>query len=117
MTTVSIYTPEDWETGTGDISTVESPIAAGVNVPARTPMAFDDANGNYVPWAEDGVGSLGVAVRMTVFAIDTSEGAANHALYDGGTFNPALVNWPGTATAAEREGAFVGTPISLQAPA
>lgn len=117
MTTVATYTPDNWETGTGDIETVSSPIAAGLVVPARTPMAFDAAAGNYVVWDEAGAGSLGVAVRMTVIDIDTTGGAATHALYKAGTFNPALVNWPGSSSAAEREGAFVGTPISLQAPA
>lgn len=109
------YTYETWETG-GKTETVTGTVATGENLLARTPLGQVTATGKFVEWAPAATDGSQVAVRLTAYAVDASAADVEAQLISGGTFNPDLVNWPDGVTAEQKLTAFVGTPISLQAP-
>lgn len=111
------FTYDQWETGSDPVHTTTVTIAAGQNLPAKTPLGQVKATGEFK--AVDLAANDGsqVATRMTAFAVDTTAGAKQAAVYKSGSFNPELVNWHASFdTAAKKATAFVGTPISLQLP-
>lgn len=113
--TIESFSTEVWETGSDGAQTTETELGAGQVLAARVPLGQRASDGLFYQWdpaANDGTEK---AVRMTSFAVDTTGGAAKHQAIKSGTFNPELVGWP-TSTAIEQAIAFVGSPISLQAP-
>lgn len=107
---------EVWETGSDETKTTKVTFGAGQVLAARTPVGQRASDGlfyEYAPAATDGTEK---PVYLTAYAVDTTAAAAPGQAIKSGTFNPDLVQWPGTATALQKTLAFVGTPISLQAP-
>lgn len=112
-----IHQPVDnWVTGSDPIQTTEVTIAAGQDLPARTPLGQVTASGALVAWDPEAEDGSEIAVYITSYAVDASAAATKAQVIKCGTFNPELVNWPADATAAQKLTAFVGTPISLQPP-
>lgn len=111
--TVEAYSFEQWEAG-GDPKSVTGQYAAGLTIPARTPLGQVTATGEFVAWDPVAVDGSQVAVRMTVIDIDTTGGASPGPMYIQGIFNTELINWPGGVTTAQKASAFVGTNIGHQ---
>lgn len=107
---------EVWETGSDEAKTTEVTIGAAQVLAARTPLGQRASDGLFYEYDLDGVDGTQVPVYMTAYAVDTTGGAAAAQVIKAGTFNPDLVEWPTGATALQKLLAFVGTPISLQAP-
>lgn len=107
---------ETWETGSDEAKTTEVTIGAAQVLAARTPLGQRTTDGLFYEYAPAATDGTQVPVRLTAYAVDTTAGAAPAQVIKSGTFNPDLVQWPGTATALQKSLAFVGTPISLQAP-
>lgn len=114
--TVETYTHEVWITGSDPVAHTQGTLAAGNDLPARTPLGQVTATGEFVPWAPAATDGSEVAVRMTAVAVDSTGAAVKTAMIKSGTFNPELVNWPDGTTDLQKALAFVGTPISLQQP-
>ena len=108
--TTNTYTPDNWVTGSEPVANATVTLAAGIVAGARTPIEVDAAGVGKV-W----VPATGKAVYLLSLDADTSGGAKAVSEIKAGSFNPDLVQWP-AATAAQKLGAFVGTPISLQKP-
>lgn len=114
--TIETNTTEVWETGSDPQVTTLGVITSGQNLAARTPVGQVTATGKFVEWAPGAADGSEVAVYLTAYAVDASGGDVSAQLIKAGTFNPDLVQWPGGSTALQQSLAFVGTPISLQAP-
>ena len=113
---IQAYNYEDWVTGTDQINTTESVVASGQTIAARTPMGMKVSTGELHAWDPTASDGTEKAVRLAEGPVDTTGGSKTLQLIKSGTFNPELITWPGGVTAAQKLGAFVGTPISLQAP-
>lgn len=107
------YGCEQWEAG-GEPKTVTGDYAAGLTIPARTPLGQVKASGEFVAWDPAANDGSEVAVRMTVIDIDTAAGAKKGPMYSEGIFNSELINWPSGVTEAQKRGAFVGTNLGHQ---
>lgn len=107
---------DDWITGSQPYSTALGTVASGQDVPERTPLGQVTASGKFVAWDPAAVDGSQVATRLSLYAVDASLADKPAQMINGGSFNPALVNWPVGATAAQKLTAFAGTPISLQSP-
>jgi len=113
---VETYENEVWETGSDKHATTSGMVASGENLAKRAPLGLVKASGKFVAWDPAASDGSEVAVRLTAIAVNASAGDKNVPMIKSGTFNPELVNWPAGATDAQKAGAFVGTPISLQLP-
>lgn len=111
------YTPETLITGSDQVATTEGTIAAGQTLSRLAPLGQNTTTGEFHLWAPTATDGTEVATRIAPVGIDTTAGIAIQQLYKCGTFNPELIAWPDGTTAAQKLTAFVGTPISLQAPA
>ncbi len=110
------FSYETWVTGSDPVATTTGTLASGQSVEERTPLGQITASGLFTAWdptAEDGSET---AVRLSAIAIDASSADTDGPMIKAGTFNPDLVNWPDGTTDVQKLTAFVGTPISLQAP-
>lgn len=114
--TTETYTPQQWVTGSDVPANTLGTVAAGQTLAQYAPLGQKAATGEFHEWDPAAVDGTEIAVRIAPFAIDTSGGALDKQLIKAGSFNPELVAWPGAATAVQKLVAFVGTPISLQAP-
>lgn len=113
--TIENFSTDVWETGSDGAQTTETEIGSGQTLAARVPLGQRASDGLFYEWDPAAVDGTEKAVRMTAYAVDTTGGAAKTQAYKSGTFNTDLVAWP-TSTALQQSLAFVGTPISLQAP-
>tara|TARA_R110001583_G_scaffold34551_1_gene115868 strand:- start:18064 stop:18417 length:354 start_codon:yes stop_codon:yes gene_type:complete len=111
-----IYALEDWITGSDPMQTTRGTVASGQNLAKYAPLGQVTATGKFVIWNPAGADGSENAVRLAPHAVDASAADTDAQLIKSGTFNPELVAWPGTPTAAQKAIAFVGTPISLQLP-
>ncbi len=109
------YTYDVWVTGSEPVASANGTVVSGQNLAKYAPLGQVTATGKFVIWNPAAVDGSQLAVRLAPYAIDATGGDVNTALIKSGSFNPDLVAWP-TATAAEKLCAFMGTPISLQAP-
>ena len=109
--------PETLVTGSDPVATTEGTIAAGQTLAYLAPLGQNKTTGEFHLWAPTATDGTQVATRIAPVGIDTTAGIAIQQLYKSGTFNPDLIAWPDGTTAAQKLTAFVGTPISLQAPA
>ncbi len=116
MSTVQQPTDNGWITGSDDYFTTLGTIAAGQNLPARTPLGQVTATGALVKWAPAANDGSQKAVYITAYAVDASAAAKKAQVIKSGSFHPDLVAWPAGTTDAQKLCAFVGTPISLQPP-
>lgn len=107
---------DDWITGSHPYHTTQGTVASGEVLLERTPLGQVTASGKFVAWDPAAVDGSQVAKRLSLYAVDATAADKNAQLISGGSFNPAMVNWPVGATAAQKLAAFVGTPISLQSP-
>jgi hypothetical protein len=114
---IETHQHDDWLTGSEPVTTTLGTVATGNNVAARTPLGQVTATGKFVIWNPAGNDGSEKAVRMTEYAIDATSADKTGQLIKAGSFNPDLVAWPGGVTEIQKLTAFVGTPISLQAPA
>ena len=115
--TTSTQTPfevENWEAGSEQVTTTAGLIKTGQSIMKRTPMGMVTSTGEFVTWDPTASDGREVATRIAPFSIDSTGGAMEKQLIKGGVFNPELINWPAGVTDAQKRGAFVGTPISLQ---
>lgn len=108
---------DNWNTGSDQIQTTLGTVASGANVPDRTPLGQVTATGKFVVWNPTATDGSEKAVRLTSYQVNAASADVVAQLVKAGTFNPELVNWPAGATAVQKLGAFVGTPISFQLPA
>lgn len=108
------YTPNELFAGDADLVTNVYTVAASVTLAANSVVALNTSN-ELVEWVPGAADSTATPVGITAEAIDTTAGAAEHPIYVGGYFNTDAINWPGTATAAQIESAFVGTNITHRA--
>lgn len=110
------YEYEVWETGSDKHATTAGTVASGQDLAKRAPLGLVKASGKFVEWNPAATDGSEVAVRMTAVAVNATGGDADAPMIKSGTFNPELVAWPAGVTDAQKAGAFVGTPISLQLP-
>lgn len=110
------YNLQDWITGSDPVITTAGTVTSGQNLAQYAPLGQVTATGKFVIWNPAGVDGSEKAVRIAPMAIDASGADTAAQLIKTGTFNPELIAWPGTPTAAQKDAAFVGTPISLQLP-
>ena len=110
------FTYETWETGSDETKTTLVKIAATQTIPARTPLGQNATTGLFHVYDADATDGTELPVYLTAFAVDTTGGAASFQVIKSGTFNPDLVNWNDSEIDLVKATAFVGTPISLQAP-
>ena len=92
-------------------------VASGQIIAQFAPLGRVTASGELIeslPGAGDG---SEVPVAISMHAINTSLGAADHPVYKGGGFNEGLIAWDPAWTAAQKAGAFDGTPMLLMTPA
>lgn len=108
------YTPPELFAGPADIVTNAHTVKTGLTLAANSVVAFDLSN-ELIEWVPGAGDSTGVAVGITCEAIDTTGGAAVHPIYEGGYFNTDAIQWPGGATAAQKQSAFAGTNIHHRA--
>jgi len=92
-------------------------VANAQTIAQYAPLGRVTASGELIESLPGAVDGSQTPVAIAVHAIDTSGGAAANPIYKGGKFNADLVAWDGTWTAAQKAGAFDGTPIMLQTPA
>lgn len=104
------YAPPELFAGKAPIVTNAYNFATGLSLAINSIVAFD-TNGDLVEWVPGAADSTADAVGITCEAVDTSAGPAVNPIYEGGYFNTDALNWPGTATAADKQAAFVGTDI------
>jgi len=109
-TSTDSYTPPELFAGDAPVITNARTVAASVTLAANSIVALNASN-ELVEWAPGATDGTAKAVGITCEAIDTTAGAAKHPIYEGGYFNTDALNWPAGATAAQKDGAFVGTDI------
>lgn len=116
-TETNSFTPPELFVGGADVVTNSHLFATGLALAANSVVAFNAAD-ELVEWSPGAVdGTTGdplpqsFARFITCEAVDTSAGAAKNPVYEGGYFNTAAINWPGTATAVQKQKAFLGTNI------
>lgn len=107
---------DNWVTGSDSCQTTLVTILAGQNLAEKTPLGIVTASGKVVAWDPTEDDGREVAVYITAYAVDATGGDRQEQVIKTGTFNPEQVVWPVGTTAAQKLGAFVGTPISLQLP-
>jgi len=115
--TEETYAPEGLIVGSNPVITGSDTVAAGQSIAEYTPLGRVAASGELIeslPGAGDG---SEVPIGISMHAIDTTGGAASHPLYLGGGFNADMIAWDGTWTAAQKAGAFDGTPVVILTPA
>lgn len=111
------YTPSQWVTGSDQPQTTTCWVAKSVTVEQYAPMAQLTSSGEFVLWNPTTSNGSQNATHIAPFAFTTgSASAETKGLIKSGTFNPELVAWPSGTTETQKRLAFVGTPISLQAP-
>lgn len=113
--TTETYTPEQWVTGSDPVANTLGTVVTGQNLAKYAPLGQVTASGKFKIWTPGATDGSEIAVRIAPFVIDATGGDVEAGLIKSGTFNPELIAWP-TATDAQKATAFVGTPISLQAP-
>lgn len=96
------------------VLTVDHLFAASQNIPALTPVGFNDADELVaaVTASADPADDI-VAVGITVTAVVTDASATRKGgpVYRGGCFNPDKLNWPASFnTDARKFSAFEGAP-------
>lgn len=109
------YSPTQWVTGSDFVANTLGWIAKNTTAKQYAPIAQLDS-GECVLWDPSKNDGSQTAVYLTPFAFTTGTAAEAKNLIKAGTFNPELVAWPSGTTDAQKLTAFVGTPISLQAP-
>lgn len=107
---------DNWVTGSDSYQTTLVTILSGQNLPEKKPLGVVSASGKVVAWDPAGGDGREVAVYITAYAVDATGGDQQAQVIKTGTFNPEQVAWPVGTTDAQKLGAFVGTPISLQLP-
>ena len=108
-----VFDPSSIIAGTAPVVTDSEVVAASQTIDQFAPLGRVTASGlliESVPGASDG---SQVPVAIAVHAIDTTDGAAAHPVYKGGQFNEDKVVWHASWTAAQKAGAFDGSPIVL----
>lgn len=114
--TSETYSPDSFVVGVQEVVTGDETIVTGQTIAQYAPLGRVTASGELKESLPGAVDGSGVPIAIAVYAIDTSGGAANHPVYLGGGFNETKVAWDGTWTAAQKAGAFDGTPINLFTP-
>lgn len=107
---------DNWITGSDSYQTTLATILAGQNLAEKTPLGVVTASGKVVAWDPAATNGSEKAVYITAYAVAATGGDKQAQVIKSGTFNPEQVIWPAGTTAAQKLGAFVGTPISLQLP-
>lgn len=110
------YNYDDISSGSDQLATTRVTIATGQNLAAFTPIGQVTATGLFVecdPTANDGSEK---AVYITAQAIDATAADTATQVFKAGTFDPEMLAWNANFTATTKLLAFVGTPISTQAP-
>ncbi|GAB5451829.1 MAG: hypothetical protein Hals2KO_21570 [Halioglobus sp.] len=113
--TTEAYSPDSFVQG-GELVTDHETISTGQTIAKYSPLGRVTASGEVIeslPGASDG---SQVPIGIAVHDIDTTAGAADHPVYKGGVFNADLVAWDASWTAAQKAGAFDGTPVVLTSP-
>lgn len=113
-TETNSYQPPELFAGDAEVVTNAHLFATGLNLPINSIVAYN-ASGELVEWAPGATDGTEVAVGITCEAVDTSAGAAVNPIYEGGYFNTDALNWPGAATATQKQNAFAGTAIHHRA--
>lgn len=103
--------------GTVEVMTADDAVATGQTIAQYAPLGRVTASGELIESVPGAVDGSQVPVAIAVHAIDTTGGAARHPTYKGGIFNADEVVWDAAWTAAQKAGAFDGTPIALVTPA
>lgn len=114
--TLETDTPSTFVLG-GNVQTDNETVSTGQTIAQYAPLGRVTASGELIESLPGAVDGSEVPVAIAVHAIDTAAGAKDQPVYKGGKFNVSLVAWDGTWTAAQKAGAFDGTPIILQTPA
>lgn len=87
-------------------------FAQGQTLAKLTPLGRVTASGEFKAWDPSATDGTQKAIALSVGVTDTTAAAKVAPYYDGGHFNNALIAWPQAATAAQKAGAFDGTPIA-----
>lgn len=110
------YGTKTFITGSDPIATTCVTVTGGEDLPAFTPLGIVTASGKYKAFDPKATDGTETAVYLTPHAVKASVGDVETQVYKAGTFNTEVINWPAAITEAQKAGAFVGTPISLQLP-
>jgi TRAP-type mannitol/chloroaromatic compound transport system substrate-binding protein len=108
------YINEDITSGCDAIATTSVTILSGQNLAANTPLGQITASGKFTECKTDANNGSQTARYLTAQAIDATGGDVQAQVYKAGTFDPEMVLFDASFSAAEKLIAFVGTPISLQ---
>lgn len=119
--TVQLYSSEsiaadDFFTSGKPVGTREVAVAVGQNIVARQVLAVDTTTGKVVTYAEAGLNGTDIASFIAAYDVDATGSEQNVQVYDAGGFNPDLLVFSGTPSAAQKASMFAGTPIQLQTP-
>lgn len=113
--TTETYNYDDFTSGSDAIATTGVTIASGQNLAALVPIGQITATGLFVECDTAATDGSQTPVYITAQAIDATSADTATQVYKAGTFDPDMLTFHASFTAAQKLTAFVGTPISLQA--
>lgn len=109
-TSTDAHTPPELFAGDAPVTTNARTVASGLELAANSIVAVN-GSGELVKWDPEATDGTENAVGITCEDLDTTDGAAEHPIYEGGYFNTDALNWPDAATANQKANAFNGTSI------
>ena len=110
------YSPESFVQGSSPVITDSETIANGQTIEQYAPLGRVTASGELIESKSDAGDGSEVPVAIAAHSIDTTGGASVEPVFKGGEFNADMVDWDASWTAAQKAGAFDGTPITLISP-
>ncbi len=111
-----VYSPDGFVKASNPIISDSELVSITQVIAQYSPLGRVTASGELIESKSDAGDGSEVPVGIAVHAIDTTGGSAAQPVYKGGGFDATMVSWDASWTAAQKAGAFDGTPIILVTP-